>query len=118
MSLTTDTSLAMPPNNLSEVTGTLLLIVICHRRSLPPLIHWTRCFQQCFARDFRLQHSLNVQVRSWDELPENARKYVERVEELVGTTCEYIGVGPGRDAIVMRTSAHGSKNGAKSLQPV
>ena len=59
-----------------------------------------------------------LQVRAWDDLPDNARKYVERVEELVGTSCSYIGVGPGRDAIVMRHTSQGSNNGAKSLQPV
>lgn len=60
----------------------------------------------------------SLQVREWDDLPKNAQKYVERVEELVGTSCTYIGVGPGRDAIVMRHSAQASKNGAKSLQPI
>ncbi len=40
--------------------------------------------------------------RSYDELPENARRYVERVERLVGARVSAIGVGPGRDAIIER----------------
>ena len=56
-------------------------------------------------------------MRSWEDLPENAQKYVERVEELVGILCSYIGVGPGRDAIVTRTASQGSPNGSKPLQP-
>ncbi|CAL8468716.1 g8256 [Coccomyxa elongata] len=42
------------------------------------------------------------QVRTWEELPENARKYVARVEQLIGVKIEWIGVGPGRDAIVVQ----------------
>lgn len=41
-------------------------------------------------------------VRTWDELPENAIKYIARIEELVGVKCKWIGVGPGRDAIVVQ----------------
>ena len=40
--------------------------------------------------------------RSFDELPKNAQRYVERVEELVGARVSAIGVGPGRDAIIER----------------
>ncbi len=39
-------------------------------------------------------------VRSWDDLPQAAQAYVRRIEELVGVPCKWIGVGPGRDAIV------------------
>jgi len=40
------------------------------------------------------------EVRSWKELPENARKYVKRIQELVGVKIEWVGVGPGRDALI------------------
>ena len=40
--------------------------------------------------------------RTFEELPENARAYVLRVEELVGARVSAIGVGPGRDAIIQR----------------
>lgn len=39
-------------------------------------------------------------MRKWEDLPEEARKYIARIEELLGVTCRWIGVGPGRDAIV------------------
>ncbi|EFN56347.1 hypothetical protein CHLNCDRAFT_35084 [Chlorella variabilis] len=41
-------------------------------------------------------------VRTWEDLPENARSYVRWVEQAVGVHCKWIGVGPGRDAIVMK----------------
>jgi adenylosuccinate synthase len=41
-------------------------------------------------------------ARSEAELPENARRYIERIEELCGTRVSVIGVGPGRDENVVR----------------
>lgn len=41
-------------------------------------------------------------VRSYEDLPANCRAYVERCEELLGVECRYLGVGPGRDAIVVK----------------
>jgi len=38
--------------------------------------------------------------RSFDSLPENAQKYVNGVSELLGVPIKWIGVGPGRDAII------------------
>ena len=40
--------------------------------------------------------------RTFEELPENARRYVLRVEELIGARVSAIGVGPGRDEIIER----------------
>lgn len=40
------------------------------------------------------------QARSWSDLPAAAQNYVEKVEQLVGVPIRWIGVGPGRDAIV------------------
>lgn len=40
--------------------------------------------------------------RTWEELPENARNYVERIQELCGIHCKWIGVGPGRDALIVK----------------
>ncbi|WP_028315342.1 adenylosuccinate synthase [Desulfatibacillum aliphaticivorans] len=36
-------------------------------------------------------------VRNFDDLPENARNYLNRVEELLGAPIKIISVGPGRD---------------------
>ncbi|WP_158884248.1 adenylosuccinate synthase [Amycolatopsis anabasis] len=40
--------------------------------------------------------------RTFEELPANARAYVERIEELSGARVSAIGVGPGRDQTIVR----------------
>ena len=40
--------------------------------------------------------------RSWEELPENARKYVEYIEQNIGCHIGYVSVGPERDSIIYR----------------
>ena len=42
-------------------------------------------------------------VTSWDQLPENAQKYVERLEELLGCPIKYLGVGQRRDQLITRS---------------
>jgi len=39
-------------------------------------------------------------VRQFSDLPENAKKYVEKVEELVKVPVKWIGVGKGRESII------------------
>ena len=41
-------------------------------------------------------------VRNWEDLPENARKYVEFVEAQIGCHIGYVSVGPERDSIIIR----------------
>ncbi|PNH01146.1 Adenylosuccinate synthetase, chloroplastic [Tetrabaena socialis] len=41
-------------------------------------------------------------VRSWDDMPLAAKQYVQRIEDLIGVHCKWIGVGPGRDALVTK----------------
>ncbi|MBF6329074.1 adenylosuccinate synthase [Nocardia transvalensis] len=41
-------------------------------------------------------------ARTFDDLPANARAYVERLEELSGARMSCIGVGPGRDQTIVR----------------
>jgi len=42
-------------------------------------------------------------VREWSSLPENARIYVERLEEIVGVSIDIVSTGPDRsDTIVLR----------------
>lgn len=41
-------------------------------------------------------------VRSWEELPEAARKYVLFIEKEIGCPIKYISVGPERDSIIIR----------------
>jgi len=42
-------------------------------------------------------------VREYDDLPKAAQRYVERVEELAGVPVTSVGVGPDREATLMRT---------------
>lgn len=42
------------------------------------------------------------ECRSFEELPENAQKYVEYLEELSGVRVSIIGVGPDRDETIVR----------------
>ncbi|MGI6040948.1 MAG: adenylosuccinate synthase [Candidatus Alectryocaccobium sp.] len=41
-------------------------------------------------------------VRKWEDLPKNARKYVEYIEKEIGCFIEYVSVGPERDSIIIR----------------
>lgn len=41
-------------------------------------------------------------MRSWEELPENAKKYVEYIEKNIGCHIGYVSVGPDRDACIVR----------------
>ena len=41
-------------------------------------------------------------VRSWDELPESARNYVEYVERAIGCHIGYVSVGAERDSLIIR----------------
>jgi adenylosuccinate synthase len=41
-------------------------------------------------------------VREFGALPETARNYVLRIEELIGFKLRYVSVGPERDALIER----------------
>ena len=41
-------------------------------------------------------------VRNWEDLPEAARAYVQRIENAVGCPIAYVSVGPERDSIILR----------------
>ena len=40
--------------------------------------------------------------RSWDELPERARAYIDRVGEIIGVPVVMVGVGANRDQSIVR----------------
>jgi adenylosuccinate synthase len=46
-----------------------------------------------------------TEVRAYEDLPENARRYVERIEEVIDTPITAISVGPAQDAIIYRNAA-------------
>ena len=41
-------------------------------------------------------------IRDYEKLPENARKFIEKLEEILGVRVGWIGVGPDREAIIVR----------------
>jgi adenylosuccinate synthase len=41
-------------------------------------------------------------TREFGDLPGNARRYVERIESLVGVSVDLLSVGPGRDETICR----------------
>ena len=41
-------------------------------------------------------------VRKYDDLPDSAKKYIKRIEEFVGVPIKYIGVGAGREEMIVR----------------
>ncbi|KAL0346257.1 UNVERIFIED_CONTAM: Adenylosuccinate synthetase, chloroplastic [Sesamum radiatum] len=70
---------------------------------------------QTFLADSRLLNQILVEyedmpgwqtnissIREYSKLPQAARNFVERIEELSGVPIHYIGVGPGRDAIIYK----------------
>ena len=42
-----------------------------------------------------------VDIRQFNDLPDNAKKYLKRIEELLGIPIKYIGVGAERSAMIM-----------------
>ncbi|TAM65800.1 MAG: adenylosuccinate synthase, partial [Chloroflexota bacterium] len=47
------------------------------------------------------QESIN-EARSWEDLPLNCRRYIERIEQICGAPVDLVGVGPRRDQFVTR----------------
>lgn len=43
-----------------------------------------------------------TEIRRYDQLPINAKRYIERIEELCGVKIKYISVGPDREALIVR----------------
>jgi len=41
-------------------------------------------------------------IRRYEDLPDNARRYIDRIEQLAETSVEVISVGPGRDETIVR----------------
>ena len=42
-------------------------------------------------------------MKSWEELPENAKKYIEYIDNFLGVKVKYIGVGPARESQIVRS---------------
>jgi adenylosuccinate synthase len=44
-------------------------------------------------------------LRSWKQLPANARRFLDRVSELTQTPIAFVSVGPERDAVLFAPDA-------------
>ena len=42
-------------------------------------------------------------IRSYDQLPAEARKYISRIEELAGCPVNLVCVGPGREQVIEKS---------------
>jgi adenylosuccinate synthase len=95
---------------LLDVLSGLPELQVCRRYELDPEIDLT-----LFETGARLQYHVPVYeklpgwdenilgAREWDALPENARSYVEYLEELVGVPIRAVSTGPRREDILWRT---------------
>ncbi|WP_027005036.1 adenylosuccinate synthase [Conexibacter woesei] len=54
-------------------------------------------------------------VRVWDDLPENAKRYLAYLEEAVGVPVVLVGVGPGREQIIWADAAKDSALAAQAM---
>ena len=54
-------------------------------------------------------------VRNWDDLPENAKRYLAFLEEAVGVPVVLVGVGPGREQIIWADAAKDSALAAQAM---
>lgn len=50
---------------------------------------------------FRWQKSITG-ITKFEELPENAKRYIQRIEELTGIKVTWIGTGPAREQMILR----------------
>ena len=54
-------------------------------------------------------------VRTYDELPQNAAEYLAYLEEAVGVPVVLVGVGPGREQIIWADAARDSALAAQAM---
>ena len=62
-----------------------------HQQDAKPVVEYVDGWQSDISK-----------ARSWEDLPENARKYVEYVEKAIGCHIGYVSVGAERDSLIIR----------------
>ncbi|KAE9455931.1 hypothetical protein C3L33_12143, partial [Rhododendron williamsianum] len=72
------------------------------------VLHYS-AFELCLSCVFQVEYEVLPgwqsdisSIRKYSDLPKAAQRYVERIEELVGVPIHYIGIGPGRDALIYK----------------
>lgn len=57
-------------------------------------------------------HQNTCGIRDYDQLPENAKKYLERISELTGVPIDMVSTGPDRSDLIYRPSLLGWQTGS------
>ena len=73
----------------------------------PPLLSENFGFAQAVYEDLPGWKESTVGITRYDELPANARSYLERLQALVGVPITIVSTGPDRDQTIMRQNPFG-----------
>ena len=73
----------------------------------PPLLSENFGFAQAVYEDLPGWMESTVGITRYDELPANARSYLERLQVLVGVPISIVSTGPDRDQTIMRQNPFG-----------
>ncbi|KAL3081071.1 hypothetical protein niasHT_037539 [Heterodera trifolii] len=58
-------------------------------------------------KTFEGWQSPTTSARQWEQLPEKCHAYLEFIQNQLGVPVEYIGVGKGREQLIVRTNSGG-----------
>jgi adenylosuccinate synthase len=75
--------------------------------AVPPLLSEHFADTQAVYEDFPGWKDSTVGIRRYDDLPANARSYLERLQTLVGVPISIVSTGPDRDQTIMRQNPFG-----------
>jgi adenylosuccinate synthase len=73
----------------------------------PPLLSGNFAECQAVYEDVAGWKESTVGIKSYDDLPDNARQYLERLQSLVGVPITIISTGPDRDQTIIRQNPFG-----------
>jgi adenylosuccinate synthase len=73
----------------------------------PPLLSGNFAECQAVYEDMPGWKESTVGIKSYDDLPDNARQYLERLQSLVGVPITIISTGPDRDQTIIRQNPFG-----------
>jgi adenylosuccinate synthase len=73
----------------------------------PPLLSGNFAECQAVYEDMAGWKESTVGIKSYDDLPDNAQKYLERLQSLVGVPITIISTGPDRDQTIIRQNPFG-----------
>lgn len=100
---------------LTKIPGGKLKIAIDYKLNGEVLKSFPSCLKDMAAcevvyEEFDAWDEDISECKSFEDLPVNCQKYIERIEEVVGVPVKYIGVGPSRDATIIKTPGRKRKS--------